>query len=184
MKKTLVLVLFMLLLCGCRKTGPEYLVSGIGFDLENDRYKICFEAIIINSEEPEQTIRLLKGEGETIEEAVAQIDRQCTQPLLLSHCGVLVIGEEVNRARLREIGDFCYSRDEITLSAFFVRTKNAQKLLSVKPVSSACASYDVMGILRENKPYKNRFFEVLSTGYDTNLPEISLKDGGLEFDGE
>lgn len=184
MKRILFCVLLMLLLCGCEKTGPEYLVSSMGFDVEGDSYKVCFESVIINSENTEQTVRLLKGEGKTVKAAVEQIDRQCTQPLLLSHCGVLAIGDSVSKSQLRQIGDFCYSQEQVTLSAFFVRTENAEKLLSVKPVSSTCAGYDIMGLIKENKRYDNRLFEVINKDYDVNLPKISLKDGGLKFDGE
>ena len=140
MKKILLSFVLMLFLCGCEKTGPEYLISGIGFDNNNQTYKVCFEAVVINTENTEQSVKLLKGEGKTVEEAVKEIDRQCTQPLLLSHCGILAIGENISQEQFSKICKYCYNIEEITLSAFFVKTDNAEKLLSVKPISSACAS--------------------------------------------
>lgn len=181
MKKLLLVFALLFCLCGCQKTGPEYLVSSIGFDRVNGQYNVCFEAIIINTENTEQTVKLLKGTGSTIEAAVKQIEKQCTQPLLLSHCGVIAIGEGVTDYGLRKIGDYCFSQDQITLSAYFVRCNNAEKLLSVKPLSSACAGYDIMSLIKENNHRKNRFFEVISAEYEIPLPHISLKNGGLTF---
>lgn len=182
MKKIALTLLLMLFLCGCEKTGPEYLISSMGFDSTKGVYNVCFEAVIINTETTEQSVRLLKGSGNTVEDAVKEIDAQITQPLMLSHCGVIAIGNSINNKQLHEIGEFCYSRDEITLSAFFVRTENALQLLSVKPVSSVCAGYDIMGLIEQNKPYKNRFFEIINSDYEAALPQISLMDGGLCFD--
>ena len=56
----------------------------------------------------------------------------------------------------KEICDYCYSEEQITLSAYFINTPNVEKLLSVKPISSACVGYDIMGLLEQNKTYKNQ----------------------------
>lgn len=184
MKKIILVLCFAFFLCGCEKTGPEYLVSGMGFDSFDGRYEICFETIVINTETTEQSVRLLKGNGSTVYEAVSQIDRQCTQPLLLSHCGILAIGDSITETELKQIGDYCYSQDELTLSVYLIRTPDAEKLFKAKPISSICAGYDIMGLLKENSGYKNRFFEVLNSGYKAALPKISLKDGGLIFNGQ
>ncbi len=183
MKKIFLVLCFLLLLCGCEKTGPEYLVSSIGFDGDGGKYSVSFETIIINSENTEQTLKVLKGEGETIQQAVKEIDRQCTQPLLLAHCGVIIIGDGISSEQFSNIKKYCYDRDPITLSAFFIKSKNAGKLLSAKPLSSACVGYDIMGLIKQNKHFKNRFFEVLSSDYNAVLPRIELGNGGLYFEG-
>jgi len=183
MKKIFICLLLLLFLGGCQKAKPEYLISSIGIDTKNDKFNVCFEAVIINSENPEQKLMLLKGSGDTIEQAVAQINRQCTQPLLLSHCAVIVTGETITEKQLNEILEYCYQRDEITLSAFFITTKNAEKLLSQEPVSSVCVGYDIMGLIEQysklkNKNFKNRFFEVMTLKEQTVLPKITLKEKG------
>lgn len=182
MKRIFLLLLVLGLLCGCEKTGPEYLVSSIGFDSDGREYNVSFEAIIINSENTEQALKVLKGKGKTIDEAVKEIDRQCTQPLLLSHCGVIIIGDGITKKQFSDIKSYCYSSDPITLSAFFIKSKNAQQLLSAKPLSSACVGYDIMGLLKQNKQYKNRFFEVISNEYNAVLPRIELGKEGLYFE--
>ncbi len=184
MKKISLVIVFLLLLCGCEKRGPEYLVSSMGFDKEGEMYKVCFEAVIVNSEDTKQAVKLLKGRGKTLQGAVDEIDKQCTQPLLLSHCGVLVLGESINRKELNEITKYCVKGNEITLSAFLVLSENAEKLLSVKPVSSVTVGFDIMGLLEQNKPYKNRLFELVNSDYKSPIPRLSVKDGGLIFNGK
>lgn len=183
MKKVFIFLAFCFLLCGCEKTGPEYLVSGIGVDVVNGRFGVCFETIIVNTENTQQTVRLIKGKGNTVKEAVKQITAQCTQPLLMAHCGVVVIGENLTCEQLKEVGNYCYEEDEITLSAYFVRADNAEKLFSLKPVSSASVGYDIMGLVKLNKHYNNRFFEVINSDYKAQLPKISIKNKGLKFNG-
>ncbi len=183
MKKVLLCLFLLIFLSGCQKSKPEYLISSIGIDTKNQQYNICFEAVIINSENPEQKLMLLKGSGDTIEQAVAQINRQCTQPIMLSHCALIAIGEGVTRNQLNEILEYCYQKDEITLSAFFITTQNAEKLLSQEPVSSVCVGYDIMGLIEQysklkNKNFKNRFFEVMALKEQSTLPKITLKEKG------
>lgn len=181
MKKAFLILALAIILCGCQKRGPEYLVSGIGFDKTEKGYSVCFESVIINSEDTKQTVKLLKGEGKTLKSAISEIKKQCTQPLLLSHCGVLAIGDGITKDELSDIGEYCVNSGEITFSAFVIKTENAQKLLSVKPLSSISAGFDIMGLLEQNKRQKNRLFELISAGYRTALPELQVKDGGMIF---
>ncbi len=181
MKKLFLSLALVLFLCGCQKRGPEYLVSSMGFDKAENSYKVCFESVIINSEDTKQSVKLLKGEGQTLKAAINEIEKQCTQPLLLSHCGVLVIGDNITQNELSDIAKYCVKNEEITLSAFLIKTENAQKLLSVKPVSSLTVGFDIMGLLEQNKRYKNRLFELMNTESNTALPKVSINDGGLIF---
>lgn len=182
MKKCILAVILLLFLCGCQKYKPEYLVSSIGIDKKENNYKVLFETVIINTENTSQILRVLQGEGESIDKAVNQIKKQCTQPLLLSHCGVIMVGENVTDTDLFKICEYAL-KEEITLSAYFIRTKNTQKLLNQKPLSSVCVGYDIMGLIKQNKPYKNRFFELINSKFKAELPQISLKEGGLYFEG-
>lgn len=182
MKKIIFSVLLIFSLVGCTRTQPEYLISGMGFDYSDSEYTVYFETIIINSENTDQTVKIIKGTGAKIENAVEEIKKQCTQPILLQHCGVIVISEDITRKEFSEICKYCYYNKDITLSAFFIKTDNAQKLFSLKPVSSLCVGYDIMGLIKQNGNSKNRFFEVLNVNDCSALPKISVKDGGLFFE--
>ncbi len=182
MKKLLFVLVSICLLCGCENNQPQYLISSMGFDYSKGEYQVCYEAIVINSENTDQTLKLIEGRGDSVKEAVDEIKKQSTQSLLLSHCGVVAIDEQMPNIQFGEVCEFCYGQEELTLSAFFVRSENVKKLLSTKPVSSACAGYDIMGLLKQNKQFKNRFFEVINLGYDSVLPTVNQKDGGLYFE--
>ncbi len=181
MKRILLSVVFLTFLCGCQKAEPEYLISAMGYDYTGGEYSVCFEAVIINSEDTEQTVKLLEGKGQNIENAVAEIKKKCTQPLLLSHCGVIAVGSDMTKQQLKQVVEYCYDREQITLSALFIETENPQKLLTVKPISSVCVGYEIMGLLKQNTHYNNRFFEVLASNYTAKLPIINHKNGGLYF---
>ncbi len=182
MKKFFIMFIIMLCLCGCEKKGPEYLVSGMGFDKVEGIYNVCFETVIINSEDTKQSVRLLKGKGTSLESAVEEILNQCTQPLLLSHCGVLVLGDTITVDELENIAKYYVKGEKITLSAFLVRTENAEKVMNIEPISSVSVGYDIMGLLEQNKEYKNRLFETVNSDYKVLLPKISIINGGLKLE--
>ncbi len=183
MKRLLIIFPILILLCGCQKTRPEYLISSIGFDNAGGQLNTCFEAIVINSETEDQQVKLFEGKGKTVKQSIEQIERQCTQGLLLSHCAVLVVGQEVSEEQLNGIYDFCFENPDITLSAFFVKTENAKELLSAKPVSTISVGYDILGLIeqyRENEKIKikNRYFEIMALEKQVKLPKIALKEEG------
>ena len=179
MKKLVLGLCMLLFLCGCEGERREYLVSAIGV-METERgFSLCAEEVIINTEKNEQSLRLIKGEGETLEEAVEKIKSQSVQPLLFSHCGVIAIGQGVADATLKEVCEYAIKSREITLSAYILKTENPIKLLSAKPVSSLSAGYEIMAFLRQNSSYRNRLFELAAKDYKTDLPVILIEDGGF-----
>lgn len=183
MKKVLLVLPIFLCLCGCQKTEPEYLISAIGFDNNGGMLNTCFEAVIINSETQSEELKIIEVQGETVEECVKNLSRKCTQGYLLSHCGVLVIGQSVTERQLNGIYDFCFKEPDITLSVLLVETENAKSLLSNKPVSTISVGYDIMGVIKQygenkNVSFKNRYFEIIAQGGKPTLPKIQpLSEG-------
>ena len=181
MKKCFLIFVCIFLLCGCSGSKPEYLISGIGVDKSDDGYLLCFEAVIVNTENTEQTLKVLKGEGKTLSQAFDEIKQQSTQPLLMAHNGVIAVDKDADKNELKEICE--YVKDVgITLSTYVIKTADIQKLFKTKPLSSICIGYDIMSLMKQNPPYKNRLFELASRDYNTTLPVISIKDGGLIFE--
>lgn len=182
MKKAIIVLCFLLFLCGCEKNEPEYLVCAMGFDYANGKYMVCFETVVMNSENTKQELKLFEAVASSPQKAAEKINKQCTQPLLLSHCGVIAVSDDMPFEQFLKVCDFCYGKEEITLSAFFVKSNSPKALLSVKPLSSVSVGYDIMGLLKQNKHYKNRFFEVIKSDYKTALPLVNQKNGGLYFE--
>lgn len=160
-------------LCGCsfKKTfsseNNEYIISAMGFDFEENNFKLYLEAIIVNTEDAdaERKLMLLEGEGGSLEKAFSDAYEKATQPLQLNHMGVITIGEAVTDNNFSEIIKFCHSQKGITLSTRFVTCKNSFDLLSGETVSSVAVGYDIMSMLnnqseRKGINYKNCFYEI------------------------
>ncbi len=187
MKKCFLALLALIMLCGCQRTKSDYLVSSMGFDYKNGQFYTCFEAVISNSETDEQSVKLIKGKGETIEKSVEEIKKQCTQKLLLSHCGAVIVGESVPQKQLEQIYEYCFNNADITLSTLCVETENAEKLLSQKPISTIAVGYDILNLTEQiseskNEKIKTRYFEIMAQNKKTNLPKIKLTKEGYYFE--
>ncbi len=172
-------LLCFLFLTGCKSAKSDYLISSIGFDYKEGWLETSFEAVISNSETDKQNVELITGKGKTVEKSVAEIKKQCTQKILLSHCAVIVIGETVPQEQLDQIYEYCFKTQDITLSAIFVRTQNAKKLLSQKPVSTIAVGYDILSLTEQSQnKIKNRYFEIMAKNKKVDLPEITLTKEG------
>ncbi len=169
----IICMLFTLSGCSAKETissqKQEYIISAIGFDIDDGQFSLTLEAIIINSEnsDAERELKLLNGKGRTIAEAMSDAQKGASQPLLLSHCATVVIGDTVNRNQLSEITDFCRSKDGLTLSVMLVSSKNAKSLLECKALSSVAMGYDIMSMIeqlskRTGIVFKNRLYEIKS----------------------
>ena len=185
------------LLCGCGgniKNDRRYMVSALGFESENGRLNVFAEIIIINSENPdtEPEAKVFKGSGNTTEEALDEISDLLTKPILLDHCGVLVIGRSITPDALSEICDYSFKENRITLSAYMVSSENAGELLSCEPQSSAAVGYDIMGLIEQTRQRteKNcpcRYFEVEARRESGKnrfvLPSLRAENGGIKICG-
>lgn len=191
MKKIIPLIFAFLLLCGCgerSRSQPQYLISALGFDYSQGFYTVTAEAVVINSDNAETERKTLIGMGENIPLCLDEIYRKSTQKAEFSHCTAIVLGQSVSSGeKVTEILDFCYSRDQINLAARFVTAKNAQKLLSAKPVSSVAVGFDIADLLSEYKDttktdYKSKFYQLEAAKFKTDtlyFPTVFIKDGGL-----
>lgn len=176
-------LLCILSLVGCNyknitaHSGTEYIISAIGFDSSYDSVDMVLEAIIINSEDAEadKKTELLKGRGKTVADAYSNILRSATEPILLSHAGVVVIGDSITTNHFKDICHWFYYKKDTTLGTFFVFSEVAEDLLSCETVSSIAVGYDIVGLLEqsmaENKTdYKNRFYQVESRRLEHKNP--------------
>ncbi len=186
MKKIFIAFLCFVLLCGCSQKPQEYLISALGVDYDKGLYTVSFEAVIINTEIDEQKREIVSGVGRTLIDAVAEIEKQTTQKIILSHCGIIAVGSGITRTKLKGVMRFCKEHPDITLSVFFVKTENAAKLLGVKPLSSISVGYDLMSMIKTAKndkklTHKNRLFEICENESPI-LPIISPTEKGYYFD--
>lgn len=173
MKKIVIILLIILCLCGCSGekplTGetPEYMISSLGFSEKDGMITVFMEAIVINSEDTDaqKKLVLLEGSGNTVKQGAENAEKKAVQPVNLSHCGIIVLEEGIKRESFLEICEYCYDRDEINLSAFFISSPDVKRLLSEEPTASVSVGYDIMNRLESQKElsgreYKNRFYQI------------------------
>lgn len=185
MKKLIIPILCILLLCGCENKPQEYMITAIGVDYDKGLYTVSFEALIINTENEEQELKVITGKERTLLKAVEEIKKQNTLPLMLSHCGVVAVGDGISREKLKGIMRFAKEQGDITLSVQFLKTENANELLSGEPISSASVGYDLMSMMKtanevDDKSLKNRLFEICESE-SPSLPKIEKNEKGYYF---
>ena len=111
-----------------------------------------------------------------------QIEKQATQPLLTSHCGVVAVGKGISRTKLLGIMRYCKENRDIPLSIQFIETESPEKLLKTEPFSSISVGYDLVSMMRKNdKHLNNRLFEIYKSPSPI-LPKITLTEKGYYFD--
>jgi len=168
-----VIICFSFFLCGCSLNivpvshTNEYIVTALGFDCQEEILKVTAETLIVSTEQASEqaNTKIFFAEAEKIPAAMEKISEKATQSLEMSHCAVAIIGESVTPHYMKEICDYFYKTQGLTLSAFFVATENAEKLLSQKAVSSVAVGYDIVSILEKQgnhsgTKFKNRYFEI------------------------
>lgn len=195
-RAVLLIVILVLFLSGCTYSSGDrqFIVSSVGFSAEGENIEVTAEIIIINSEseETDPVPKVMTGRGKTISEAFDEIGAGLAKPMLLEHCGVIIISKEMTAEWFGKICDYCFSENRITLSAYMISAEKPQKLLSQKPESSVSVGYDLMGIIEQQTErtgilYDNRYFEVESKrekGEDTFiLPHFAVSEDMVEVDG-
>ena len=187
-------------LCGCSVLGEKakddrnFMVAAIGFEADGELISVSVETIIINSELPESAPvpAVLTGTGVTISEALDSIGSSLAKPMILNHCGVIVIGERMTKYWFDKICDYCFYENRITLSAYMISAESPNKLLSGKPESSVAVGYDIMGIIEQQSArtgisHTSRYFEIeglREKGKKVfSLPHFVRDDGGISVDG-
>lgn len=202
MKKLISVLLSVLLcfaLCGCKAVGNSgndrrFMVSAIGFETDGARITVSVETVIVNSEtaDVQPKPQVLSAEGETIDEALQSVGAALPKPMLLEHCGVIVIGQNMTPAWFKKIADYCFYENRITLSAYMIAAKNPTELLSGEPKSSVAVGYDIMGVVERQSratgvSYDSRYFEIESRRERGRtvfaLPYFEKSDDGVQLNG-
>lgn len=187
------------LLCGCSfkpltTVNQEYLISALGFEKANGKFLITAEALTINTEDIEEDKKriLFKGSGETVVSAIADTQKKATQPFDLSHCGLLILSENLTGDDIKKICDFSYNTEEITFSINLVSTNSPTELLGLEPLSSLAVGYDIVSMLNSNTAtngykYKNSLYEIVASNEKAvpvfALPDIATNNADKYIDG-
>ncbi|MGN0494124.1 MAG: hypothetical protein ACI4F7_10790 [Acutalibacteraceae bacterium] len=203
MKRLLICITAVIMCCtlaGCQITSGSagndrrFMVTALGFSESGDNITVTAEIVTVNSEsaKAEPTPQVLSFTADGITAALDGISNSLSRPMLLEHCGVIVIGTALNAERFGEICDYCFRENRITLSVYMVSADDPTALLDGKPVSSVAVGYDIMGIIGQKAKtgkikFENRYFEIESRREKGepifSMPCFSRTDDGVTLDG-
>lgn len=200
--KRLICIVFALvlciLLCGCkgenRESDRRFTVAALGFSSDGALINVFAETVIVNSEDPEISPEacVFAASGATISEALDKIGARLSKPMLLNHCAVIAVAENVTANWFDKICDYCFRENRITMSAYMVSVKDPNMLLSRGPESSVAAGYDIMGMIEQQSErtgiaYNSRYFEVEARREGGKsvftLPHFTCDEDNTEIDG-
>ena len=172
----------------------EYMVSSLGFDKSGETVLAFAEIIVVNSSDNKKAAeaRLFSSSGKTVEAALYKLNAQLSKPLMLKHCGLLALGEELDSKALSDIYDFCFERKDVTQAIEVVATEKTEKLLSLKSVSTIALGYEISTAIKQNSrytgiEYKSRFYEIEAKRQGKSksyaLPFLQVEDEKYEISG-
>ena len=188
-----------LTLCGCNFLKPvkaasaEYIVTSMAFCEQRGEIQTFIEAIVVNTENTETSKlrKIFEGSGKTAEAAVEDAAHSLTQGLLFGHMAAIVFEESLSPQNFYGALQYCYSIEEITLSALCFSSDDAKSLIESEPLSSVAVGYDILSVLEQRQDeygtnFKNKLYQVLSLSKETlqtvALPSFSAEDS-LDFRG-
>lgn len=192
-------VLLLLGVAGCKSSYPsetdmEYTVSSIGFDKTGNTVTAFAEIIVVNSNNSEDGAKtqIFESDGKTPKTALYNLNSSLSKPLMLKHCGLLILGDGIDRECITEILNICLNNKDITGAIKIVATKSAENLINIKPLGNIAVGYEISEALKQNSKfsgieYKNRFYEVESNRESETkvfcLPYFNTQEDKHKIDG-
>jgi len=189
MKKRIVLLaalaFILVLLTGCqdyKEVEHVSIVVGCALDKSSDdkTYHLAVEVLKSGGEKNSETKSIiLEAEGDTIFEAVRNLNEITNKKPYWSNCQIVVISEEVAKEGILPVLDFFLRGPETrpTMFALISQENTAREILMQKNEISSVVSFGIRSMLEANS-------DVLSTTNSINLlktANILDSDGGISL---
>lgn len=188
MKKILSALLaavFLITLTGCqgyREIDSEYLISAVGFEHKDSKYKVFAEVLAISSDKKDTESKLFYSTGETPYEAVSNIAAMLPKKAVFDHCSTAIIGTGIKGGKLKKVIKYLYDTKNLNLGICLYTADDVKKVLSCDN-KTLSAGYDIMAIKSNNEKttgisFKNKYYEICGmqmTAGGFSLPDIELK---------
>ncbi len=178
MKKTILSLLCLILLCGCsgyKEINDGYLVTSVAFEELDGGGLITANIILPQTEEN----MILSAWGGDFDEAFSALKKAQVRSLYFEHCGTVVLNPRL-KPQAFEILELCKNKIKIPIAARVVYCHDAKALFSADRTG-----YDVISLLKNNNARQdNQIFEIEQTADNLELPFISISDKTMIFEGE
>ena len=165
---------------GYGEPEERLIASALGIDGDGEKITVSLRVSGVGSGV------LLKGEGGSVESAMAHLRGGDSKMPELSHLAVIVMGDGIDEEAMSEIFEYCRANREITVGVSLTAAYNAEELLSVETADG----YSLSAALREGRggvgfASGSRFFEIENgqkPGH-LRLPYFSAADGEFSLSG-
>jgi len=192
-KKLIILLIIPFFMSGCwnySELNTLAIVTGFSIDYEDDKYKVSM--LIANSKknqssskEGESQTTVYSGSGETISDAIKQIDRKSPKNVYIGHLGVVVISEEVAKKGVLEFADILLRSAESRKKFYFLQAKDAkaEEVLSLviplesfpaQGISTLSKNTNITQAITTTMPFSYFITDVLKPGISPTLPSIEI----------
>ncbi|MBE6915926.1 MAG: hypothetical protein E7471_04755 [Ruminococcaceae bacterium] len=197
MKKLLLCIPFLALLCGCwdyNEPNMQEYVLGIGVDLtQDDTYLLTVETANLSTPpESAATSRTLSAEGVNLFDAIQNISTRAGKKLYWGHLGLIVIDEKITGAQLHAVLDLFNRTREVYLNTALLVAHNtsAQNVFQTETTGASSVSEHCLNIL-ENRSSSRRLQNLELWEYTRDLserdcvllPKVTVSDQALAIDG-
>jgi len=179
MKKIFFLTL-LFFLTGCynyTELNNLAIVKGAAVDIEEDKYVVNYVISNASKDNNSQEIAILEGKGETISDAIAEMNLSSPKELYIGHMLVYVISEEAARRGISDVTDYFFrnSTSKKTFQIIIAKNKKAKDILKVlSPLDSFPADNIAKNLTTESS--------LSSFAINTTLLSFikAVKDPGIE----
>ncbi|MCI5702377.1 MAG: Ger(x)C family spore germination protein [Erysipelotrichaceae bacterium] len=193
MKNKIIILMLIFLLTGCygyQELNEKAIVKGISIDFEKNQYVVNYMVSNANvsngknSETNPQTA-LLEGKGDTISEAVAEINLLSPKKTYIGHMLILVISDELAKNGVATPTDYFFRNTQSKKSFYFVLSKGnkAKEILSIlsplntfpaENITENLATSDLTEGFISNITFTEFISDILSDGVDPVLNGIKM----------
>ncbi len=172
----LVALCSLVLLAGCwdvRDVNNMAFAVTMGIDLPNDprtaKYKVTLEFPKPTAHHPTPQSLVASGDGNSVAQAIEQIQAGISRTISFSHLRVLIVGEAIaRRESFNDISNFLMKEPEVALRLRLLFTKGyeAQKLFFVRPRYSGMLATELVAMFDTQEQFAlvrtNHFFRFWS----------------------
>lgn len=137
MKKIIILICSLFLLCSCydyRELNDTSIVSGIGIDYKNNKYIVNLE-ITKSSKDSSSTqveTNIIKGEDENLSVAISNAVNNSNKDIYMEHVELLILGKELCNQGIGKVVDYIIRDIDINNNYSIVIADDPGKLLNEK----------------------------------------------------
>lgn len=190
-----------LLLCGCwnySELNELAITTSLGIDKEDDKYQISLmianaKSAQISAKEGQSQTTVLQGEGNTLIEALENIDLKSPKQIYINHLSAIVISDEVAKEGINKVSDFLLREPESRKKFYLLVTKDekASDVLKILTPLESLPSQSIASNIQEAKEYQSITNDMIYSIFINNVIErgihpvlTSISIEGKKKDGE